>query len=230
MMESNYNKNKKARSRSSSPLKKIKRFFKGGSSSSSSHKEPRKDSTTDDIEQMREKSYYHVGSQRIYPPPVEDNSSQRSMISGGPTHFDTHSIQYSLAEHDSASNYDLSEINRNPLYRSDDGEDMEKRYRLRSNESETTSIASGRLLRANEIEDLTRFDAKTGFVTMHLDNNRSLIDMNREAHLQTPREEDRRQLIWPKTVFKRPTTKSTSFRNSDSPIIENRYIGQFYNR
>ena len=76
-------------------------------------------------------------------------------------------------------------------------------------QSDITSIASGRLLRANEIQDLTTFDEQTGFVSIDLENKLRLEDKN----LIRPITEDGRQLNWPKTVFKRPNT--TSFRNSE---------------
>ena len=82
---------------------------------------------------MTEKSYYHVGSQRLYPPPPppqDDNISGRSI--GEQTNFDADSIRYSC-DHDSSENYDMSQVNKNPLYRSDD-DDIEKRNIIRSNE------------------------------------------------------------------------------------------------
>ena len=97
-MASNYSLTTKPRSRSSSPLKKLKRFFKGdggrvfkGSSSSLSHHEEdghRKDSS-DELRLMAERSYYHVESQRYYPPPsphvLGNGDELGSSIRGGPT-------------------------------------------------------------------------------------------------------------------------------------------------
>ena len=90
---------------------------------------------------------------------------------------------------------------------------------IKSKQSETTSIASGRLLRATELEDLTKFDEQTGFVSINIANNIQQKDNTRESNSLHPVTEDGRQLYWPKTVMKRPNIKSTSFRSSDPSTI-----------
>ena len=116
-MEPNYKPSKKSRSRSSSPFKKIKRFFKPHSRPSSTHRSERKDSQ--DLGQMTETSYYHVGSHRLYSqPPQDDDLRSRSIRDQA--YFDENSYRYS-ADQCSVGNYDdASELNPNPLYRSDD--------------------------------------------------------------------------------------------------------------
>ena len=90
---------------------------------------------------------------------------------------------------------------------------------IKFKKSETTSIASGRLLRATEIEDLTKFDEQTGFVSINIEDNIQQRDKHRDAQSIKPVTEDGRQLYWPKTVMKRPNVKSTSFRNSEPASI-----------
>ena len=131
-MESKYSVTTKSRSRSSSPFKKIKRFFKPNSRPSSSHRSERKDS--EDLGQMTETSYYHVGSHRLYPPPSQDDDLSRRSI-GDQAHLDGHSYQYSV-DRSSTDNYDdASQLNPNPLYRSDDefaedGTETDKMYQV----------------------------------------------------------------------------------------------------
>ena len=128
------------RSRSSSPFKKIKKFFKPSSRSSSSHKNERKDS--DDIGQMTERSYYHVGSQRLYPPPhsAQDDDISRRSMEGQSNLDDEDTYQYAVERHSNKSlyHYDVSEISNNPLYRPEDDEtnniEIDKRYHVRGNE------------------------------------------------------------------------------------------------
>ena len=134
-MASNYSMDTKLGSRSSSPFKKIKRFFKSNRDKPhSSPKTERKES--DDIGQMTETSYYHVGSQRLHPPPSqEDNMSRRSMDDKTSRFDDVNSFKYST-DHLSVDNnsHDASQSHRNPLYRSDDDVDIEKEPFMRSNE------------------------------------------------------------------------------------------------
>ena len=135
-MASNYSITTKSRSRSSSPFKKIKRFFKPSSRHSSSHRAERKDS--EDIGQMTETSYYHVGSDRLYAPSSHDDDISRRSIGEG-MQVDEDSYQYSVARRYPVDNYDTSQLSQNPLYRSNDDEEqddteVEKRLRVRSNE------------------------------------------------------------------------------------------------
>ena len=68
---------------------------------------------------MTETSYYHVGSHRLYPPPSQDDDLSRRSV-GDQTQLDDHSYQYSV-DRSSVDNYDdASQLNPNPLYRSDD--------------------------------------------------------------------------------------------------------------
>ena len=96
--------------------------------------------------------------------------------------------------------------------------------------SETTSIASGRLLRATEIEDLTRFDEQTGFVSINFENKSQPKNRSRDVQMPKPVTENGRQLVWPRTVLKRPTTTSTSFRNSEPATIGHTPHSQSYDR
>ena len=131
-MASNYSVNTKIRSRSSSPFKKIKRFFKPQSRPSSSHRNERKDSQ--DLGQMTETSYYHVGSHRLYPPPShEDDISRRSITD--PNQFDANSYKYSVDQYSVQNCDDASQLNPNPLYRSDDenaedGVEIDKQFQV----------------------------------------------------------------------------------------------------
>ena len=137
-MASTYSITTKSRSRSSSPFKKIKRFFKPSSRPTSSHRAERKDS--DDIGQMTETSYYHVGSERLYPPASYDDDISRQSI-GEEMQIDEDSYQHSVARRYPLDNYDVSKLSQNPLYRSNDDEEqddteVEKRLKVRSNEVE----------------------------------------------------------------------------------------------
>ena len=131
-MASNYSVNTKSRSRSSSPFKKIKRFFRPHSRPSSSHRNERKDSQ--DLGQMTETSYYHVGSQRLYPPNSQDDNLNGRSIADQ-SQFDEKSYKHSVDQY-SIENYgDTSQLNPNPLYRSDDenagdGVEIDKRYQV----------------------------------------------------------------------------------------------------
>ena len=145
-MASNYSMDTKSGSRSSSPFKKIKRFFKSNRDKPhSSPKTERKES--DDIGQMTETSYYHVGSQRLHPPPSqEDNMSRQSMDERMSRLDDANSFKYST-DHLSVDNnsHDVSQSHRNPLYRSDDDVDIEKEPFMRSNEVRILSLIVIRL-------------------------------------------------------------------------------------
>ena len=68
---------------------------------------------------MTETSYYHVGSHLLYSqPPQDDDLRSRSIRDQA--YFDENSYRYS-ADQCSVGNYDdASELNPNPLYRSDD--------------------------------------------------------------------------------------------------------------
>ena len=145
-MASNYSMDTKSGSRSASPFKRIKRFFKPNREKPhSSPKTERKES--DDIGQMTETSYYHVGGQRLHPPPSqEDNMSRRSMDEKTSRFDDAHSFKYST-DHLSVDNnsHDVSQSHRNPLYRSDDDVDIEKEPFMRSNEVRILSLIVTRL-------------------------------------------------------------------------------------
>ena len=92
---------------------------------------------------------------------------------------------------------------------------------------ETTSLASGRLLRAGDVDDLSKFDEQTGFISFNFDQRSILHNQimqlqddggkNYEADddLPAPVTEDGRPLRWPRTVLKRTNVKATSFRNSE---------------
>ena len=123
-MVSNFVGTSKSRTRSSSPLKKIKRFFKSGST----NREYRKDS--DDIGYITERSYYHVNTQKLYPRSPYSEELGNGGESIEERAYDTDSIQYS-GEQDSSDNYDMSKVNRNPIYRSQDDIQNEHRFRTR---------------------------------------------------------------------------------------------------
>ena len=135
-MASNYSITTKSRSRSSSPFKKIKRFFKPSSRPSSSHRTERQDS--EDIGQMTETSYYHVGRGSLYPPPSLNDDISRQSIGEG-MQIDEGSYQYSISSRSQVDNYDVSQLNQNPLYCSNDDDEpnvkeTESQLRVRSNE------------------------------------------------------------------------------------------------
>ena len=140
-MASNFSMDTKSGSRSSSQFKKIKRFFKSNRDKPHSTSETeRKES--DDIGQMTETSYYHVGSQRLHPPPSqEDNMSRRSMDEKTSRFDDANSFKYSTDQLSVDNNsHDASQSHRNPLYRSDDDVDIEKEPFMRSNEVRILSL------------------------------------------------------------------------------------------
>ena len=80
-------------------------------------------------------------------------------------------------------------------------------------------MASGRLLRASEVEDLSKFDDGHGIVSINVDDTTQIRGKSQIEPFIRPVTEDGRQLHWPRTVLKRPQTKSTSFRNSDPASI-----------
>ena len=81
--------------------------------------------------------------------------------------------------------------------------------------SETTSVASGRLLRASEVEDLSKFEDAHGIVSININDTIETRERSQNEPFIRPVTEDGRQLHWPRTVLKRPHIKSTSFRNSE---------------
>ena len=74
---------------------------------------------------MTETSYYHVGNERLYPPTSHDDDLSRRSIEEG-IQVDEDSYQYSVGSRPySVDNYDVSQINQNPLYRSNDDEEQD---------------------------------------------------------------------------------------------------------
>ena len=81
--------------------------------------------------------------------------------------------------------------------------------------SETTSVASGRLLRASEVEDLSKFEDEHGIVSINVNDTIQPREKRQIEPFIRPVTEDGRQLHWPRTVLKRPHIKSTSFRSCE---------------
>ena len=83
---------------------------------------------------MTETSYYHVGSQRLYPPHYQDDDlNRRSITDQG--QFDENSYNQSVDQYSIGNYGDTSQLNPNPIYRSDDenaGDEVEidKRYQV----------------------------------------------------------------------------------------------------
>ena len=98
-------------------------------------------------------------------------------------------------------------------------------------QSETISLASARIFRANEIDDLTKFEEQAGFVSIGI-NNQPMMRSNSPlyANMPEPVAEDGRQLYWPKTVMKRPSSRSTSFRYSEPLAKEHLKYSEPYDR
>ena len=96
--------------------------------------------------------------------------------------------------------------------------------------SEKTSLASGRLLRAAEVEDLSKFDEVHSLASMGGNNTIQTSDEVQVEPFMRPVTQDGRQLYWPRTVLKRPQIKSTSFRNSEPATIGHAPPSQFDDR
>ena len=96
--------------------------------------------------------------------------------------------------------------------------------------SENTSLASGRLLRAAEVEDLSKFDGGHSVVSIDGEDTIQTTDEVQVEPFMRPVTQDGRQLYWPRTVLKRPQIKSTSFRNSEPSTISHAPPSQFDDR